>query len=138
MRAIELMARYDAVAALRLAELCKMPLLKENPRFLIKNAEQPAFLGQIVQRALGESPRRGVVGLRRNGIMLPGCAGRTSRERTIDGFGAGDPSAARFWNRLFGMKQSLFTQIFGRIAQFANNSARLDKDLPHSVRRFTV
>lgn len=116
-QAIQLMARFDAVAALRLAEMCGLDLLKNHPAFLIKNAEQPAFLGQILQRATSNRGDRHAwlvyAGLA--GLFVPAARADLLAKRCDPALAAGDPRLVSFWTKIALREETLFAQVLANI-----------------------
>jgi hypothetical protein len=50
-------ARQDAVAAFRVASLCRVDILQINPLFVVENCLQPAFLAMALDKLSSELPR---------------------------------------------------------------------------------
>jgi hypothetical protein len=50
-------ARQDAVAAFRLASLCRVDILENNPRFVVQNCFQPPFLAMAMDRVSSDKLR---------------------------------------------------------------------------------
>ena len=121
LQAVRLMSRFDAVAGLRLADLCGIDLLDLAPEFVVECCEQPAFIGQSLERAKSSrSDASGwLIAVARAALWVPPARAYFDR---LPIEVARQSKRMRTWGKILMCNQSLLVQILSEATDVVNKT----------------